>query len=126
MSEESNTQEKARKTFHKKTVIIVICIAISIAVICFTTVAILPPPEGSLLKNPLRSLLTGLGLLGIACPLCIAGLLPKKQPISSPYYFEEAFIKKVFNIFGFVCFILSLICIGFSIYASVKWVLGSG
>lgn len=126
MSEENNTQEKVQKKSHKKTVIIVTCIAITIAVICFTIVAILPPPEYSLLKSPLRSLLTGLGLLGIACPLCIAGLLPKKQPTSSPYYFEEAFIKKAFNIFGFVCFILSLICIGFGIYALVKWILGPG
>jgi len=124
MGEENNTQEKGQKKFPKKTIVIVIGIAIGIAVTCFTLVAVLPAPEGPLLKDPLRSLLTGVGLLGVACPLCIVGFIVGRRATTSPY-FEETFIKTVFNIFGFLCFILGLICIGLSIYALVKWALGS-
>jgi multisubunit Na+/H+ antiporter MnhC subunit len=127
MSQESNIQEKDKKPFPKKTVLlaIVIGIAIAIAVICFALVIILPQPKGPLLKNPLRSLLTGLGLLGVACPLCIFGSILGKRATKSPY-FEEAFIATVLNVFGFLCSILGLICIGLSIFALVKRVLGSG
>jgi len=127
MSEENSTREKVRKPLPKKTVLLVILtgIAIGIAVICFTLVALLPPPDGPLLKDPLRSLLTGLGLLGVACPLFIVGFRLERRAATSPYY-EEAFIATVFNIFGFLCLILGLICIGLSIYALVKSVLGSG
>ncbi|MHC4191605.1 MAG: hypothetical protein ACYSUB_18315 [Planctomycetota bacterium] len=127
MSQESNIQEKGRKPFLKKRVLLAIVIgaAIAIAVICFALVVILPPPKGPLLKNPLRSLLTGIGLLGVACPLCIVGSILGKRATKSPY-FEEAFIATVINIFGFLCSILGLICIGFGIYALVKRVHGSG
>jgi hypothetical protein len=125
MSEENNTQEMVRKTLPPKKALLVIGIAISIAVICFTVVAVLPSPKGPFFKAPLRSLLTGLGLLGVACPLFTVGFILKKKAAASPY-FEEAFIKTVFNVFGFLCFILGLTCIGLSIYASVKWLLGSG
>jgi hypothetical protein len=123
MSEENNIQEKVPKPFPKRTVLLVI--VIGIAVTCFTLVAVLPSPERPLLKDPLRSLLTGLGLLGVACPLFLVGSILGKRSATSPY-FEEAFIATVFNVFGFVCFFLGLICTGLSIYALVKWVLGSG
>jgi multisubunit Na+/H+ antiporter MnhC subunit len=127
MSEENKTREKVQKPFPKKTVLLVIVtgIAIGVAIICFTLVAILPPPAGPLLKDPLRSFLTGLGLLGVACPLFIVGFTLEKRAATSPYY-EEAFIATVFNIFGFLCLILGLICIGLSIYALVKGMLGPG
>lgn len=128
VSEENNIQAKVQKPFPTKAVllVIVIGIAIGVAIICFTLVAVLPSPERPLLKDPLRSLLTGLGLLGVACPLFIVGSILGKRATTSPY-FEEAFIATVFNVFGFVCFILGLICTGLSIYyALVKWVLGSG
>jgi len=127
MSQENNIQEKGRKPFPKKTVLLAIVIgtAIAIAVICFALVVILPQPKEPLLKNPLRSLLTGLGLLGVACPLCIVGSILGKRATKSPY-FEEAFIATVLNIFGVLCSILGLICIGLGIYALVKRVHGSG
>ena len=127
MSEENNTQAKVQKPLPTKAVllVVVIGIAIGVAIICFTLVTILPSPERPLLKDPLRSLLTGLGLLGVACPLFIVGSILGKRATTSPY-FEEAFIATVFNVFGFVCFILGLICTGLSIYALVKWVLGPG
>ncbi len=114
-----------RKALLSKKALLVIGIAIGIAVICFTVVAVLPPPKGPFFKNPLRSLLTGLGLFGVACPLFTAGFILKKKAAASPY-FEEAFIKTVFNVFGFLFFALGLLCIGLSIYASVKWLIGSG
>ena len=125
MSEQKNVQERVKGTFHKKTVLLVIGIAIGIAVASFTVVTVLPAPDEPLFKDPLRSLLVGLGLLGVACPLCIAGSILGKRAATSPY-FEEAFITTVLNVFGFLCFILSLVCIGLSICASVKWLLGSG
>ncbi|MHC4487818.1 MAG: hypothetical protein ACYS9C_01670 [Planctomycetota bacterium] len=127
MSEENKTREKIPKPLPKKTLLLVIVtgIAICIAIICFALVALLPPPAGPLLKDSLRSFLTGLGLLGVACPLFIVGFKLEKRAAASPYY-EEAFIATVFNIFGFLCLILGLICIGLSIYALVKSVLGSG
>lgn len=125
MSDENDTIEKTLVTFPKKKVLIVIGIAIGIAVVCFALVVILPRPEEPLFKNPLRSLLTGLGLLGVACPLCIIGSILGKRATTSPY-FEEAFITTVFNVFGFICLILGLICIGLSIYTSLRLVFGSG
>ena len=125
MTEQNNIKEKARDTFSKKKVLLLIGITIGIAIICFTLIAILPPPKGPFFKAPLRSFLTGLGLLGVASPLFIVGFLLEKRAATSPY-FEEAFIKTVFNIFAFVCFILGLICIGLSIYALVRWALSSG
>ena len=127
MSEENNIPEKGRKPLPKKKVLLAIGIGIAVvgAIICFTLVAVLPSPERPLLQDPLRSLLTGLGLLGVACPLFVVGSILGRRAATSPY-FEEAFIATVINIFGFLCFILGLICIGFSIYALVKLVLDSG
>jgi len=129
-------QEKVRQTscsgsglrrggFGTKKVLIAVGIAIGVAAICFTLVAILPRPEGPFFDAPLKSLLTGLGLLGVACPPLIVGLLLKKRAETSPY-FEEGFIRAGFNIFGFVCLVLGLTCIGLSIYALLRRLLGSG
>jgi len=125
MGEENSTQKKVRKPFPQKIVLLAIGIAIVIAAICFTLVGVLPSPDRPLLKDPLRSFLTGIGLMGVACPLFIIGLLLERRAAASPY-FEEAFMATVINIFGFLCFILGLICIGLSIYALVKWMLSSG
>jgi len=124
MSEQNDIQQKNQQRFSRKTVLSAIGIALGIAVICFAVVAILPASEQPFFKAPLRSVLTGLGLLGVACPLCIVGRILKKRSAKSPY-FEEAFIATVINIFGFVCLGLGLLCVGLSIYALVKWLLGS-
>jgi hypothetical protein len=107
-----------------KKILFTIGIALGIATISFTVLAILPPSEQPFYKTSLRSILTGLGLLGVACPLCIVGLILKKRAIKSPY-FEEAFIATVVNVFGFILFGLGLVCIGVSIYALVIRLLGS-
>jgi len=124
MSEQNDIHEKSRQRFSKKMVLLAIGIALGIAVICFAVVAILPPSGQPFFNSPLRSVLTGIGLLGIACPLYIVGFIIKKRSAKSPY-FEEAFIATVINLFGFVCLGLGLLCIGLSMYASFKWLLGS-
>jgi len=122
MSEQNENHKKNKERFPRKTVLSAIGIALGIAAVCFTVAAILPPNEQPFFNSPLRSVLTGIGLLGVACPLCIVGRILKKRATKSPY-FEEAFIATVINVFGFVCLGLGLLCIGLSVYASVKWLL---
>jgi len=124
MSEQNDIHEKNRHRFSKKTVLLAIGIALGVAVVCFVVVAILPASGQPFFNSPLRSVLTGLGLLGVACPLYIVGFIIKKRSAKSPY-FEEAFIATVINLFGFVCLVLGLLCIGLSVYALVKRLLGS-
>lgn len=125
MSQENDSQAKARKPLRRRTILIAVGIAIGVAAICFILVAILPRPKGPFFDAPLKSLLTGLGLLGVACPPLIVGLLLKKRAEASPY-FEEAFIRTGFNLFGLVCLVLGLTCVGLSIYALIRRLLGSG
>jgi len=107
-----------------KKVLSAIGVALGIAAISFTILAILPPSEQPFYQTSLRSVLTGLGLLGVACPLCTVGLILKKRSAQSPY-FEEAFIAAVINVFGSILFGLGLVCIGVSIYALVIRLFGS-
>ena len=109
----------------KKVLLILVGLAVLIATICFIVVAILPRPEGSFLKAPLRGFLTGLGLLGIACPPYVVGLVLKKRAAASPY-FELGFIRTGFNIFALVCFSVGLTCIGLSAYALIERMLSAG
>jgi hypothetical protein len=124
MSEQNVIQHTKRKTFSRKTVVSAIIISLGISVICFAVAMILPPSKQPFFKAPVRSILTGLGLLGVAYPLCTVGFLLKKRSANSPY-FEEAFIATVINIFGFLCLGLGLLCIGISVYALTKRLLGS-
>jgi hypothetical protein len=81
-----------------------------VALACFIVLAVLPAPEGTRLEDPLRSFLTGVGVLGVACPLCVAGMLLKRRFASSPYY-EGRFIATVLSVFGFACLAAGLACI---------------
>ena len=123
MNEADEHQEKPGAPFGKKTVLLAIGIAAGVAVACFTVVALLPRPKGPFFDAPLRSFLTGLGVLAVACPPLIVGRLLKRRAEASPY-FEEGFIRAVFNIFGFVCFVVGLTCIGLSVWALLKRLLG--
>jgi len=114
----------ARKPFRSRTILIAVGVALLVALVCFVLVAVLPPPKGPFFEAPLRSFLTGLGLLGVACPPLIVGLLLKKRAEASPY-FEEGFIRAGFNLFGLVCFLLGLTCTGLSVYALIKRLLGA-
>ena len=123
MDEQNNTQKKARGGFSKKKILLINGLAVGISIICFVVVAVFIPLEGPFFDAPLRSLLTGLGLLGLACPPFTVGFMLQKKAAASPY-FEETFIRTGFNIVGFVCFFVGLICIGLSIYALIMRMLG--
>ena len=125
MSQENDSQLKARKPFRRRTILIAVGVALLVSLICFILLAVLPPPKGPFVEAPLRSFLTGLGLLGVACPPLIVGALLKKRAEASPY-FEEGFIRAGFNLFGLVCLVLGLTCTGLSIYALIKRLLGTG
>lgn len=125
MNEEGNGRTERKTRLNRKAVLVAIAVAVGVAVVCFTVVALLPRPQGPFFDAPLRSFLTGLGLLAVASPPLIIGRLLKKRAETSPY-FEEGFIRAVFNIFGFVCFVLGLTCMGLSVWALLKGLLGPG
>ena len=113
-----------RKPFLRKGILIVMGVAVGVAVICFAVVAFLPPPKGPLFKDPLRSFLTGVGVAGVAYPLCALGSALKRKFALSPY-FEGAFIAGVLNLAGYICASVALVCIGFGIYDLVLMLVGS-
>jgi hypothetical protein len=125
MDEQNNTQEKPRRGFSKKLILLINGLAVVVAAICFVVIAIWLPPKGPFFDAPLRSFLTGLGLLGLSCPPFTVGFIFQKKAAASPY-FEEAFIRTGFYIVGFVCLIVGLICIGLSIYALIMRFFGKG
>lgn len=125
MDEQNNIQEKIRSGSSKKKILLINGMAVVIATICFVVIAIWIPLEGPFFDVPLRSLLTGLALLGLACPPFTAGFIFQKKAAASPYY-EEAFIRTGFYIVGFVCSIIGIICIGLSFYALIMRVVGKG
>ncbi len=90
---------------------------------CFIALAFLPLPEGPRLKDSLHSFLTGLGVLGVASALCIAGFRLRKRFASSPYY-EGTFIATVLSVFGFVCLAVGLACVILGVYDLVMRFLG--
>ena len=113
-----------RKPFLRKGILIVMGVVVGVAVICFAVVAFLPPPKGPLFKDPLRSFLTGVGVAGVAYPLCALGSALKRKFALSPY-FEGAFIAGVLNLAGYICVSVALVCIGFGIYDLVLMLVGS-
>ena len=125
MDEQNNNQEKARRGFSTKKILLINGLAVVVAIICFVVIAIWLPLEGPFFDVPLRSLLTGIALLGLACPPFTAGFIYQKKAATSPYY-EDAFIRTGFYIIGFVCSIIGIICLGLSIYALVMRSIGEG
>ena len=115
---------RRKQPFLRTGIVILIGVALGVAVICFAVVAVLPPPKGPLFEDPLRSLLTGLGVAGVAYPLCALGFALKRKFALSPY-FEGAFIAGVLNLAGYVCAAVALVCLGFGVYDVVLWLLGS-
>lgn len=119
MSEGNDSEVKPKKRSSRKAVILSITASLAVALTCFVALAVLPASEGPRMKDPLRSLLTGLGVLGVATPLCIGGFSLKKRFASSPY-FEGTFIATVLNVFGFACVAAGLACI---IVGAYDWVM---
>ncbi len=112
---DQHTTVGQKEPFIRKGILIAMGASLGFALSCFVVPAFLPAPQGSLLNDPLRSLLTGAGVAGIAYPLWAVGQAMKRRWASSPY-FEGAFIAAVLNLFGLVCFGVALACIGFGVY----------
>jgi hypothetical protein len=112
----SRNNAAPKKTPFPKAVVIGVAVAMAVAVTCFTAVAVLPATKQPFFDSPLRSFLTGLGLAGVACPLCIAGSLLRRRSARSPY-FEEAFMAGVLNLFGYIAATVAVLCLGLAAYA---------
>ncbi|MDI6449847.1 hypothetical protein [Anaerobaca lacustris] len=115
MMAETDIQQKRDKRRATRKILLAIGAPLAIALACFVVLAILPEPEGPRMKDPLRSILTGLGVLGVAAPLCIGGAVLKQRFATSPY-FEGKFIATVLSVFGFACVAAGLACIFLAIY----------
>lgn len=113
--DEIDTQRKRLKAPGVKRLALAMGASLAVALVCFVVLAILPEPKAARLKDPLRSVLTGLGVLGIASPLCLGGAVLKQRFGPSPY-FEGKFIATVLNVFGFACAAAGLACILLGIY----------
>jgi hypothetical protein len=86
-----------------------------LALVCFVIVALLPATDKPHFEDPIRSILTGIGVLGIAAPFCVGGYVLKQRAASSPY-FEGTFIATAITLFGIVCLIAGLACIILGVY----------
>lgn len=113
--DESQTQQTSSKPPGVRRLVLAIGAPLAVALVCFVVLAVLPEPKVARLKDPLRSILTGLGVLGVAAPLCIGGAVLKQRFGPSPY-FEGKFIATVLSVFGFVCVAAGLACIFLAIY----------
>ncbi|MCX5645167.1 MAG: hypothetical protein NTZ17_10870 [Phycisphaerae bacterium] len=111
-----------RQPFLRKAILIAMGVAVGMGVICLAVVALLPPPKEALFKDPLRSFLTGVGVAGVAYPLCALGAALQRRFASSPY-FEGAFIAGVLNLAGYICAAVALVCLGFGVYDLALWLL---
>jgi hypothetical protein len=86
-----------------------------LSVVCFVILALLPATEKAHFEDPLRSILTGIAVLGIAAPFCVGGYVLNQRAASSPY-FEGRFIATAITFFGLVCLIAGLACIILGVY----------
>jgi hypothetical protein len=111
-----------RQSFLRKGILIAMGVAVGIGVISLAVVAFLPPPKGPLFEDPLRSFLTGVGVAGVAYPLCALGSALKRKFELSPY-FEGTFIAGVLNLAGYICASVALVCLGFGVYDLALWLL---
>lgn len=111
------------KRWSRKSLLTVITLSVGAALACFIILAFLPSSKQPFFDSPLKSALTGLGLLGIAGPFLIAGTLLNRRAASSPYY-EETFIAAVVLLIGLIGSGLGLLCIGLSVYALIMRFIG--
>jgi len=116
MSQNQKAPENDRPQSSRRRLLLVVGLAVGMATVCFVVLALLPASKQPFFEAPLRSALTGLGILGIACPLWIIGSMLRKRAESSPY-FEEGFIAGAITLFGLVCLLVGLLCLALSLYA---------
>ena len=115
--DQTNSIEKGKHS--TKAIVAIVAAAIVVAVACFTVVMLLPESDKPFFDSPLRSALAGVGLLGVACPLLIAGSRLRKHAAGSPY-FEEGFIAGVLTLFGYILLIVALLCLALAAYALLE------
>jgi hypothetical protein len=116
------TRNRRQDPFLGKRTGIAMAVAGLVALACFIVVAILPAPKGPMFKDPLRSFLTGLGVLALAYPLAAVGRAIQRKSASSPY-FEGAFIAGAINLAALVCTGVGLACVGFGVYDLILWLI---
>jgi hypothetical protein len=116
--DQTNDIQKRKRRSSRRRIVAAVGVAIVVAIASFTVVALLPASEKPFFDSPLRSALTGLGLLGVALPLCIAGSLLSKHAAGSPY-FEEGFMSTVLSLFGYIALIVAILCLGLAAYALI-------
>jgi hypothetical protein len=114
----NESRSTSQKRLSRCGLAVIIGLSLLLAVVCFVVVAILPTSPEPFFDSPLRSLLVGVGLLGVAAPLCIAGALLKRHAAGSPY-FEEGFIAGVLNVFGYLILAVGVACLALAAYAFV-------
>lgn len=108
--------------FLRKGVLIAMSVAVVVALTCFIVAAVLPSPNVAMFKDPLRSFLTGAGVLAVAYPLWSLGRAIQRKSAGSPY-FEGAFIAGAINLAAFVCAGVGIACVGFGIYDLILWLM---
>ena len=86
-----------------------------VTAVCFVVLAMLPPTDQPHFQDPLRSILTGIAVLGIAAPFCVGGHVLRQRFAASPY-FEGTFIATAIVLFGIVCLVAGLACIILGVY----------
>lgn len=114
--DQTTDRQTGKPKSSRRRLVAAVVVSLVIAVASFTVIAVLPPSETPFFDSPLRSLLMGMGLAGVACPLCIGGSLLHRRAVRSPY-FEEGFMAAVLNVFGYVCAMLAVLCLGLAVYA---------
>jgi threonine/homoserine/homoserine lactone efflux protein len=125
MNQESTVAGNAKSMRRRrKGILLAVGFSLVVALVCFVVVAFLPTSKEPHFKDPWRSFLTGLGVIGVASPLCIAGFSLRKRFAPSPYY-EGKFIATVLSVFGLVCVAAGLACIILGAYDLVTRFLNS-
>ena len=122
MDQTNDMRQKQRLS--TRAIVAVVAAAIVTAIVCFVVIAGLPASDKPFFDSPLRSALTGVGLLGVAAPLCIGGYLLKRHSAGSPY-FEEGFMAGVLNVFGFLVLAVAVVCLALAAYALAVRFLGA-
>ena len=104
-----------RPPFIRTRTLIAMGIAVVAALACFIVVVLLPTPRVAMFKDPLRSFITGVGVLALAYPFTVLGAAIHRRTAASPY-FEAGFIAGVLSLIGYLCVAVGLACVGFGIY----------
>jgi hypothetical protein len=116
MSQENRVESKVTSVRTRtKMIWIAVGLCPVAAAICFVVLAFLPATDKPHFQDPLRSILTGIAVLGIAAPFCVGGRALRLRFAASPY-FEGTFIATAISLFGLACLVAGLACIFLGIY----------